>query len=82
MAISTIPAFSQLGGVTAASSTPRVTQLSAESSAAAASPVSEVRHTQAITNSGMASRARIGLEPRAAQPSAAAASSGTATSAR
>ena len=82
-AISTIPSFSQLGGVTAASSTPRVTQLSADSSAPAASPAQRGPGGpgDARTEPGLAGTA-TSRAPRIAQPSAAAASSGTATSAR
>ena len=81
-AIATIPSFSQADGVTADSNTPSVTQLSAERIAAAASPASEVRESQAITNSGIAASDAHGVAPRDAQPSAPAASGGTAMSAR
>ena len=80
-AIARIPSFSQPGGVTAASSSPRVTQHSAHSSVAAPSPHSVVRLAQASANSGAASSASHGRAPWVAQPSAAAASSGTAISA-
>ena len=81
-AIAMIPSFIQPRGVTAPSSTPSVTHDSADSSAAAPSPTSDVRRAHATANSGTASRAAHGRDPRSAQPSAAAASSGTATSAR
>ena len=81
-AIARIPSFSHDGGVTAASSTPSVTQLSADRSAAAPSPTSVVRLVQASRNSGTDTSASHGLDPRDAQPSAAAARIGTATSAR
>ncbi len=77
-----IPSFSQPPGATAPSSAPSVTQLSAESSAAAASPVSDRRNTQARTNSTTAPIATGGRAPWLIQPRAAAASGGTATSAR
>ena len=78
-AIATIPAASQRGGVTAASSTPSVTQLSADSTSAAASPARPPRSAQASANSGATSSARAGRGGwafQASQPSASAASSG------
>ena len=83
-AIATIPSFSQPGGVTAASSTPSVTQLSADSSAAGrlAGERCSARPRRS-TNSGIAAERSERPATRAtAQPSAAAASGGTATSAR
>jgi len=84
-AIATMPAASQRGGVTAASSTPSVTQLSADSPSAAASPANPPRSAHASANSAGTSRAlagRGGWAFQASQPSASAASTGTATSAR
>ena len=81
-AIRTIPALSQRPGVTAESSTPSVTQLSADNSAPAASPASVFLLAQARTNSGIAASAASGRAPRIAHPSATAARIGMATSAR
>ena len=50
-AIAMIPSFSHPGGATAASSTPSVTQLSADSSAAAAPPASDLCQIHATANS-------------------------------
>ncbi len=77
-----MPAANQRGGVTAASSTPSVTQLSAERTSAALSPARPPRSAQASANSGTTSSAPTGRAPWESQPSASAASTGTAHSAR
>src|SRR5436305_1167551 len=84
-----IPTFSHPGGATAASSTASVTQLSADRIAAAAPPASDLCQIQATANSAAviaidpATRPRLtGNLLRTPHASAAAASGGTATSAR
>ena len=77
-----MPAASQRGGVTIASSTPSVTQLSAESASAAPSPARPPRSIQASANSTGTSSARAGRAPGVSHPSATTASTGTAHSAR
>src|SRR5215831_1409597 len=81
-AISRIPTFSHPCGVTAASSTPSVTQLRAARIDPAVPPTSGSLDTHAITNRGTAPSAAHGLDPRIAHPSATAASGGTAINAR
>ena len=85
-AIATIPAASQRGGVTAASSAPSAAQLSADRHSAAASPARPPRSAQASANrAGTASSARSGRggsASQASQPSASTARIGTARSAR
>jgi len=81
-AIATIPAASQRGGVTIASSTPSVTQLSAERTSALACPARPPRSAQASANRPSASSAMVGRAAGVSHASAAAASGGTAHSAR
>ena len=78
-----IPSFSQRLGVTAASRTPRVTQLRPESSAAAASPREAVRRPPGDDEQPGGDTAQATAAPREQpSPSATAARIGTATSAR
>jgi len=81
-AIATIPSANQRAGVTAAISAPSATQLSAESATAAPCPAMPERSAHASANAGSTSSARAGRPPCISQPSASAANSGTATSAR
>ena len=67
-AIATIPTFSQPGGATIASRTPSVTQLSASSTAPAASPPSDLWAAHAIANRTAASGAATGLAPLLSPP--------------
>jgi hypothetical protein len=80
-AIATIPTASQRDGVTLAIRAPSATQLNAESRTPAPWPRSAPRSAHASTNSGTTSSAMPGRAPYISQPSANAASSGTATSA-
>jgi hypothetical protein len=66
-AMATIPPASHCGGVTAARSTPSVTQLRADSTSAAPSPARPPRSIQARANSGSTSSAAAigGPQPRA-----------------
>jgi hypothetical protein len=80
-AIATIPTASQRAGVTPAIRVPSATQLSAESKTPAPWPRRALRSTHAKTNSGTTSSAKPGRAPCISQPSASAASNGTATSA-
>ncbi len=77
-----MPAPSQRAGVTAPSNEPRATQLSAERSVAAMSPARPPRSAQASANRTGTSSIASGRAGRERNPSAAAASGGTATSAR
>src|SRR5579875_2426302 len=77
----TIPIFTQRGGQTLASSTPRVTQLNAVRSVAAAWPQSVERPAQASASSGAARSPIHQREPRFAQPNEVAARIGTAINA-
>ncbi|HEX4116605.1 MAG TPA: hypothetical protein VHY18_12110 [Solirubrobacteraceae bacterium] len=78
-AIATIPTASQRAGVTPAIRAPSATQLSAESKTPAPWPRRALRSVHANTNKGTASSAKPGRPPCISQPSANAASSGTAT---
>jgi len=80
-AIATIPIASQRVGVTAAIIAPSATQLSADSAVAAPSPASPPRSAHASANAAGTSTTSAGRAPCISQPSASAASSGTAPSA-
>ncbi len=81
-AMSTIPAFRARAGARATSPTPRVTQLSPDSTRAATSPVRAWCSTQASANRGATAAPSAGRAPGTTQPRATAASGGTAIRAR
>ena len=80
-AIATMPAFSHTPGTTPASNRPRVTQLSAVSTAAALSAARPPASRRASASSGSASSPAAVRAPRVAHAGAATASGGIATSA-